>query len=72
MNTNDRNPNVTPEPFVSADEAAKFLSVKRPFLLSLARRGIAGSYAVGTGEYRRRWILRITELAEGITRRYVQ
>ena len=29
------------EPFVSADEAAKFLGIKRRFLLSLARRGIA-------------------------------
>ena len=72
MNTNDRNPYVTPEPFVSADEAAKFLSVDRRFLLVLARRGIAGAYALGTGEYRRRWIFRITELAEGITRRYAQ
>ena len=35
-----------PEPFVSADEAARFLSIKRRFLLSLARRGIAGAYTL--------------------------
>ena len=40
---------VTPEPFVSADEAAQFLCVKRRYLLELARRGIAGAYALGTG-----------------------
>jgi hypothetical protein len=38
-----------PEPFVSADEAAQFLCVKRRYLLELARRGIAGAYALGTG-----------------------
>jgi hypothetical protein len=58
-----------PEPFVSADYAAWFLSLKRPFLLSLARRGIAGSYGVGTGEYRKRWIFRISELVAAITLR---
>jgi len=30
---------LTPEPFVSADDAAQFLCVKRRFLLELARRG---------------------------------
>lgn len=40
----------TPEPFVSAEEAARFLSIKRRFLLSLARRGIGGAYALSTGE----------------------
>src|SRR5260370_22639768 len=31
---------LTPEPFVSADEAAQFLCVKRRYLLELSRRGI--------------------------------
>ena len=31
---------MTPEPFVSADEAAQFLCVKRRYVLELARRGI--------------------------------
>jgi len=55
-----------PEPFVSAEEAAHFLGVKRRFLLSLARRGIAGSYALGTGEIRKIWVFRLSELAAAI------
>jgi hypothetical protein len=55
------------ERFVSADEAASFLSISRGFLLSLARRGIAGSYPIGTGECRRRWLFRISELEAAIT-----
>jgi hypothetical protein len=39
--------------------------------MSLARRGIAGSYAIGTGELRKRWIFRLSELTDAITRRYV-
>jgi hypothetical protein len=30
---------MSPEPFVSADEAARFLSIKRRYLLVLAREG---------------------------------
>ena len=55
-----------PEPFVSAEEAANFLGVKRRFLLSLARRGIAGSYALGTGEIRKIWVFRLSELAAAV------
>jgi hypothetical protein len=39
----------TPEPFVSADEAAEFLCVKRRYMLELAGRGIVGAHALGTG-----------------------
>jgi hypothetical protein len=53
------------EPFVSADEAAQFLSVSR-FLLALARRGINGAYPLGTGECRRTWVFRLSELAAAI------
>jgi hypothetical protein len=67
MNTRDGNLAAPPEPFVSAEKAAEFLSIGRPFLLSLARRGIAGAYPVSTGEYRRRWIFRLSELAAAIT-----
>jgi hypothetical protein len=42
---------VTPEPFVSAAVAAQFLCVKRRYLLELARRGIAGAYTLGTGDF---------------------
>jgi len=54
------------EPFVSADEAAKFLGIKRRFLLSLARQGVVGAYALGTGDIRRVWVFRLSELAETI------
>jgi hypothetical protein len=54
------------EPFVSAEEAAQFLGVKRRFLLSLARRGIAGAYALGTGSIRKICIFRLSELAAAI------
>jgi hypothetical protein len=67
MNPADGSLAATPEPFVSAEKAAQFLSIGRRFLLSLARRGIAGAYPVGTGEYRRRWVFRLSELAAAIT-----
>ena len=59
---------VTPEPFVSADEAAQFLCVKRRYLLELARRGMAGAYAIGTGCKRKIWVFRVSELADSVVR----
>lgn len=59
---------MTAEPFVSADEAAQFLCVKRRYLLELARRGIAGAYALGTGSKRKIWVFRLSELAASIVR----
>jgi hypothetical protein len=59
---------VTPEPFVSADEAAQFLCVKRRYLLELARRGIAGAYPLGTGGKRKIWVFRLSELAASVIR----
>lgn len=56
----------TPEPFVSADEAARFLSVTRRYVLELARRGIAGAYPLGTGSVRKIWVFRLSELATAI------
>jgi hypothetical protein len=56
------------EPFVSADQAAQFLCVKRRFLLELARRGIAGAYALGTGNKRKIWVFRLSELAASVAR----
>jgi hypothetical protein len=38
-----------PEPFVSADEAARFLAINCRYVLALARKGIAGAYGLGTG-----------------------
>ena len=57
---------MTTEPFVSAEEAAEFLSVKRRYLLALARKGIAGAYALGTGTKRKIWVFRLSELAAAI------
>lgn len=59
---------LTDEPFVSADQAAKFLSVKRRYLLELARRGIARAYALGTGSKRKIWVFRLSELAASVVR----
>ena len=55
-----------PEPFVSPDEAAQFVAVKRRQLLALARGGIAGAYPVGTGSKRKMWRFRLSELAAAI------
>lgn len=55
-----------PEPFVSAEEAAKFLSVSRGYILSLARRGFKGAYRLGTGTKRGTWIFRLSELANAV------
>jgi len=57
------------EPFVSAEEAAQFLSIKRRYLLALARSGIAGAYALGMGMKRKIWVFRLSELAAAIARK---
>ena len=58
-----------PEPFVSADDAAVFLSISRRYLLALARGGLAGAYALGTGAQRKIWVFRLSELADAIVLR---
>ncbi len=55
-----------PEPFVSAGEAARFLSVKRRQLLAMARRGLSGAYPLGTGTLRKVWVFRLSELAAAV------
>jgi hypothetical protein len=57
---------LAPEPFVSAEEAANFLAIKRRYLLALARRGMAGAYALGTGSTRKIWVFRLSELAAAV------
>jgi hypothetical protein len=59
-------PPETPEPFVSADAAAMFLSVTRRYVLELARRGIHGAYPIGTGSKRKVWVFRLSELAAAV------
>ena len=58
---------MTTEPFVSAEEAATFLSVKRRYLLELSRKGMAGAYPIRTG-VRKIWVFRLSELASAVTR----
>ena len=60
---------MNPEPFVPAQEAAKFVGIKPRFLMSLARQGIAGAYPLGTGQVRRTWVFRLSELATAIAGR---
>jgi hypothetical protein len=57
-----------PEPFVPADVAAAHLGIKRRRLLDLARKGIEGAYPI-TGETRKTWVFRLSELISAITRR---
>ena len=59
---------MTPEPFVSADVAAQFLSVTRRYVLALARGGIAGAYALGAGS-RKVWVFRLSELSSAVAAR---
>jgi hypothetical protein len=46
-----------------------FLSVTRRYVLELARSGIAGAYAIGTGTKRKVWVFRLSELAASITQK---
>jgi len=54
------------EHFVSADIAAEFTGINRRHLLSLARKGMAGCYPIGPGEFRKRWVFKLSELAAAI------
>jgi Helix-turn-helix domain len=56
----------TPERFVDADEAAKFLSLPRRRVLDLARGHKLPAHPIGDGS-RRVWRFRLSELAAAIT-----
>jgi hypothetical protein len=62
----------TPEPFVDVEKAADFLSITPRHLQELARGGIAGAYAIGTDRHRKTWRFKLSELNEGITRRWAK
>jgi hypothetical protein len=55
----------TPERFVDADQAAKFLSLTRRRVLDLARAGKLPGHPIGDGATRV-WRFRLTELAAAI------
>lgn len=60
-----------PEPFVSAQKAAEFLNISRRYLLSLARKGIAGAYPLDSQARRKRWVFRLSELATAIAKQMI-
>jgi hypothetical protein len=71
LNTQADTPKLlAPEPFVSAQEAAKFMGIRRRFLMELARRGIIGAYPIGTGALRKTWVFRLSELAAAMDRKH--
>jgi hypothetical protein len=57
-----------PEPFVSAEEALKFVPITRRHLLTLARKGIAGAYPADPTTKRKVWLFRLSELIAAIAR----
>ena len=57
----------TPEGFVDADEAGKFLSLNRRRILELARARKLPGHPIGDGA-RRVWRFRLSELAAAVTR----
>jgi hypothetical protein len=59
---------MTPEPFVSAEEAVNFVPVSRRHLLALARGGIAGAYPLDPSATRKRWVFRLSELIAAISK----
>jgi hypothetical protein len=56
----------TPEVFVDADEAAKFLFLTRRRILELARARKLPAHPIGDGA-RRVWRFRLSELAAAVT-----
>jgi hypothetical protein len=56
------------EPFVDADQAAKFLFLTRRHVLELARAGRLPGHPIGSGA-RRMWRFRLTELAAAVSAR---
>jgi hypothetical protein len=60
----------TLEPFVDAETAAEFLSLRPRRVLELARQGLIPAYPLGEG-LRRVWRFRLSELASAICERGV-
>jgi Helix-turn-helix domain len=59
-----------PEPFVDAEEAGRFLSLRPRRVLELARKGIIPAHPLGEG-LRRVWRFRRSELASAVCARGV-
>jgi hypothetical protein len=67
--SHDVPPQTNLEPFVSVEEASRFLSIEPDYLLNLARRGMPGAYALDPDRIRKTWIFRLSELAKSVTGR---
>jgi hypothetical protein len=63
-------PRPTPEPFVDAQRAGEFLSLRARRVLELARMGVVPAYPLGEGR-RRVWRFRLSELASALRSRAV-
>ena len=53
---------MTPEPFVTADDVAEHLKVTRRQVLEMTRKGLIPAHPLGTGERRRVWRYKISEV----------
>ena len=62
----DGTSDMTPEPFVTADEIAAHLKVTRRQALEMTRRRIIPAYPLGVGQYRRVWRYKISEVERAI------
>jgi hypothetical protein len=51
-----------PEPFVDVDAVAAFLCVERRQVLAMTRKGIIPAHPLGTGEHRKVWRYKISEV----------
>lgn len=62
------------EHFISADEAAQYLAIRREFLLKLARAGEIPAHPLTSGRQRLRriWRFRISELNSYMEKRMVK
>jgi hypothetical protein len=58
---------MSPEPFIDAASAAKFLCMSRKHVLFLARTGVIPAHTLPTGKARRTWLFRVSELAAAVT-----
>jgi hypothetical protein len=59
------------EPFVDAEKAAEFASLRRRRLLELARTGVIPAHPIGDGQ-RRVWRFRLSEIASALAARRIK
>ena len=57
---------LTLEPFVTADDVAAHLKVRRRQVLEMRRKGIIPAHPLGTGKRRKVWRYRISEVVAAI------